>query len=98
MDLDKISSSMKHLVACVKLFKILSLSLLLIFTPSVSFASSTFAINQVLNKTIERTVYVTKTGTKYHAASCHHLRCSKIAIGLEDAKKMGYSPFKNCLP
>jgi len=46
---------------------------------------------------IGETVYVTKTGTKYHRADCRHLSKSKIPISLEDAKKR-YSPCKDCKP
>lgn len=45
-----------------------------------------------------QTVYVTKTGTKYHAEYCRYLSKSKIAISLEDAVGRGYSPCKVCSP
>lgn len=44
----------------------------------------------------ERTVYITKTGTKYHNASCRHLKKSKIEISLSDAVARGYEPCKTC--
>lgn len=34
----------------------------------------------------EETVYVTKTGTKYHASGCRHLKKSSIPIELSKAK------------
>jgi hypothetical protein len=43
------------------------------------------------------TVYVTKTGTKYHREGCRSLRSSAIAITLEDAKK-SYEPCGICSP
>lgn len=44
------------------------------------------------------TVYITKTGTKYHTATCSSLRKSKIAISLTDAKKRGYTACERCHP
>ena len=43
------------------------------------------------------TVYVTKTGKKYHRPSCSSLRRSKIPISLE-AAKVGYGPCAKCNP
>lgn len=45
----------------------------------------------------EGTVYVTKTGKKYHRDGCSFLRRSKILISLADAKKR-YSPCSRCNP
>ena len=44
------------------------------------------------------TVYITKTGTKYHLEKCSSLRKSKIPITLEEAKKRGYLRCKGCRP
>ena len=44
------------------------------------------------------TVYVTDTGKKYHKGSCHHLRQSKHAIALADAKAQDYGPCSRCRP
>jgi len=46
----------------------------------------------------ETTVYITKSGSKYHRASCRYLSKSKIPISLKDAKERGYSPCKVCKP
>ena len=43
------------------------------------------------------TVYVTKTGKKYHRGGCSSLRRSKIPISLVDAKQ-GYGPCARCNP
>ena len=43
-------------------------------------------------------VYITKTGTKYHTASCSYLRKSKIPISLSDAIRQGYTPCNRCNP
>ena len=42
-------------------------------------------------------VYVTNTGSKYHATGCRSLRKSKRAITLAQAKQAGYTPCSICL-
>lgn len=44
------------------------------------------------------TVYITKTGAKYHRAGCRYLSKSCIPISLEEAKKRGYGPCSVCNP
>lgn len=48
------------------------------------------------SQTNERTVYITKTGEKYHESWCSSLRKSKIPISLSEAEALGYEPCKNC--
>ncbi|MBI5778910.1 MAG: phospholipase D family protein [Planctomycetes bacterium] len=48
--------------------------------------------------TEEVTVYITRTGSKYHRSECQHLAKSKIPIKLKDAKAKGYEPCKVCKP
>lgn len=43
------------------------------------------------------TVYVTKTGEKYHTSGCRYLSKSKIPMSLEDAR-LAYSPCSVCNP
>jgi hypothetical protein len=43
-----------------------------------------------------QTVYITKTGKKYHQDSCRHLAKSRIEIPLADAKKRGYTACAVC--
>lgn len=43
-------------------------------------------------------VYITRTGEKYHRASCQHLRRSKIGTKKSEAIKQGYAPCKACRP
>jgi hypothetical protein len=45
----------------------------------------------------EETVYVTKTGAKYHRASCGSLRYSSRPMALTEAAAL-YGPCKNCRP
>ena len=57
-----------------------------------------YASNSVVEKdTNEITVYVTKTGEKYHRGTCRYLRQSKIAIPLSEAKRL-YDPCSVCRP
>ena len=44
------------------------------------------------------TVYVTKTGTKYHTENCGYLKDSKIAKDINEAIAQGYEPCKKCRP
>lgn len=46
----------------------------------------------------EVTVYVTKTGAKYHRDGCQYLRKSQIAISLNNATLQGYTPCSKCSP
>jgi len=41
------------------------------------------------------TVYITKTGKKYHRSGCRYLRRSRIPVALEDARKY-YTPCSVC--
>jgi hypothetical protein len=45
-----------------------------------------------------QTVYITKTGSKYHISSCRHLSQSKISISLSEARERGYGPCSVCKP
>ncbi len=44
------------------------------------------------------TVYITKTGSKYHKADCSYLSSSKIQIKLSEAKQKGLTPCDRCKP
>ena len=44
-----------------------------------------------------QTVYVTKTGNRYHKRGCQYLSQSQIPISLTDARKK-YTPCKRCFP
>ena len=49
-------------------------------------------------QTKEQTVYITKTGKKYHTATCQYLSKSKIPISLKDAQANGYTACSVCKP
>jgi len=46
----------------------------------------------------EKTVYITKTGTKYHKSSCSHVKDGCTAILLSEAQRNGYEPCGVCKP
>ena len=50
----------------------------------------------VTNK--EQTVFVTRTGKKYHRDGCQYLRQSKRKIELSSAINKGFTPCKVCRP
>jgi len=45
-----------------------------------------------------QTVYITRTGKKYHRDGCRYLVKSKVPITLKEAKQQGYTPCKVCNP
>jgi hypothetical protein len=47
---------------------------------------------------LAQTVYITKTGKKYHRETCGYLSQSCIAISLKDAVARGYTPCSRCKP
>jgi hypothetical protein len=53
---------------------------------------------QQQQQTKEQTVFVTKTGKKYHRAGCRYLSKSKISTALKDAKASGYTACSVCNP
>ena len=68
--------------------------------PDTSKPSQTSKDNKDDNKDSEKksvTVYVTRTGTKYHRAGCRYLSKSSMPMPLEEAKKR-YSSCKACKP
>ena len=44
----------------------------------------------------EQTVYITRTGSKYHRDGCQYLHQSKIPISLSDAQARGYTACSKC--
>jgi hypothetical protein len=45
-----------------------------------------------------QTVYITRTGKKYHRDGCRYLAGGKTAISLKDAKAKGFTACKVCHP
>ncbi len=46
----------------------------------------------------DTSVYITKTGKKYHTGDCRYLSKSKIPISLKEAIQRGYTPCSVCSP
>ncbi|HLW30709.1 MAG TPA: hypothetical protein VKX40_00500 [Aequorivita sp.] len=74
--------------------------LLLLFSVSLfpSFAPAPLYSPIASVHPISETVYVTKTGSKYHRGTCHHLRKSKIRTTKSEAKNNGYTACSHCKP
>jgi len=68
------------------------LTLLLVVGMIFSLSLTTFAASG------NTTVYVTRTGEKYHSNGCQYLRKSQIAISLQDAVNSGYDACSRCNP
>lgn len=54
-------------------------------------------IGTAVQDTCQITVYITKTGSKYHRIGCPYLKDSSIAIDLSEAQKR-YGPCSKCSP
>jgi hypothetical protein len=53
---------------------------------------------QAWNEDSSSTVYITRTGTRYHRGGCQYLRQSSIPVSLEEAVRRGEIPCKRCNP
>lgn len=76
------------------------LYLLLVFGflfPAVSTAPSKARAHTATQQK-DVTVYITKTGKKYHRSDCHYLSRSKIKTTKKEAVKNGYGACKVCKP
>ena|SRR5712692_4685345 len=58
-------------------------------------ATSKYSASSTRAATKNVTVYITRTGRKYHKLSCRHLR-SVISISLSDAESRGYTACSVC--
>lgn len=82
---------------------ILYLGLLL---STLSFAQGKYSENlsetpissQVHKYIKKQTLYITKTGKKYHRSHCRYLKNSKIPISRKKAQNEGYTPCRICKP
>jgi hypothetical protein len=54
--------------------------------------------NTERNQNVGYTVYIGRSGTKYHRANCRTLRNGSTAIGVNVAKSRGYAACKICNP
>ena len=55
-------------------------------------------VDQAASQNINQTVYITKTGKKYHSAGCRYLSKSEIAIKKSVAVDEGYTACSVCNP
>ena len=58
----------------------------------------TLIFSLLLSNVFAQTVYVTKTGKKYHNENCRSLSKSSYPISLSDAKAKGYDACSICKP
>jgi hypothetical protein len=79
-----------------RLLAFLALALSLLSPVALPIAAQRRETAQPNNQT--QTVYITRTGKKYHRDGCRYLAMSKIPITLKDAKAEGYTPCKVCHP
>lgn len=77
--------------------RLLILLCLLVSTPAALIPFQQGTPQQQADKKTE-TVYVTRTGKKYHKDGCRYLASSKIPMSLKDAQAKGYTPCKVCHP
>ena len=76
---------------------ILALALLVLATPGAILPAQQ-PTPKSQTQTKEQTVYITKTGKKYHRDGCRYLSKSKLATSLKDAKANGYTACSVCRP
>ncbi len=48
------------------------------------------------NSETNQTVYITKSGKKYHKAECYIIKDKAIPTNLSEAEEKGYEPCKKC--
>lgn len=80
-----------------RIFTGILLCILLVVSAS-TVASQASDLNPLVTYSPSYTVYITKTGSKYHMGNCRHLGRSKIAIRLGDAKARDFTPCSVCNP
>jgi hypothetical protein len=51
-----------------------------------------------LLQNVEVTVFITRTGARYHRDGCQYLRRSRVPVTLSAAKAAGYTPCHVCIP
>ena len=81
-----------------RIFIALTLALALVGAPVVSSPLEGTAPTIFHQDKKEETVYITRTGKKYHRDGCKHLSKSKVAIKRKDAEARGYEACKVCKP
>ena len=85
---------------CVAL-ALVALASFIAFAPSVAHVLDHLALTATVEAQedpAKLTVYVTKTGQKYHREGCSSLRKSKIAVSVKEAVERGFGACKICNP
>ena len=78
--------------------KLLLLLLFITFSLSPSFSGTPPPAPITHLHPVQETVYITKTGSKYHKENCHYLKKSKIKTTKAEAKDAGHSACSVCRP
>jgi hypothetical protein len=82
-----------------RLLIVVALGLVTIALPQLADLSHHFTPTLVAQEEPAKiTVYITRTGEKYHRDGCRYLSRSKIATTLKDAIANGYGPCSVCKP
>ena len=68
--------------------------------PSQQLQTNRYQTEQTYQQVIPttQTVYITRTGERYHRGDCHHLRQSRITIERSKAIRQGCTPCLSCRP
>jgi len=77
-----------------KLIFILIASLCSFAIPSISHEQ----VSTPFKENVQTTVYITKTGTKYHKSGCRYLSKSKTSISKKEAIANNYTACSVCKP
>ena len=64
----------------------------------INLINNNISNNNTSNDTDDRTVYITKTGSKFHAYGCDYLNSTPYKTTITTAMDKGYSPCKVCNP
>jgi hypothetical protein len=81
-----------------KVLIVLLLAFSILCGPAATFTSSEVRPSASRQDRQEETVYITRTGKKYHRDGCRYLSQSKIPIKKKDAIARGYEACKVCKP
>ena len=77
---------------------ILAVFLPLLFLAPVGTITAQHQTAQQVQDPKTTTVYITRTGKRYHRAGCRYLSQSHIKTTLAEAKANGYTPCRVCNP
>jgi hypothetical protein len=75
-----------------RLFAALTLCISLLFPVTLPIRAQQATVGKKDNQT--QTVYITRSGKKYHLDGCRYLAAGKTAISLRDAKAKGHTACK----